>query len=390
MDFLNSALLGLSADALHRVGIPHKGHLKQRRSNPKRGDGEPLPMTPGRSCPLSYRYPASSFAKQPALLRADTLYVVGGLYGNIDAWCAIEALFGSEPSPHKQLVLNGDFHWFDVEPALFAEVEAATCGHHRLRGNVETEISAPSSGAGCGCAYPDAVDDGTVERSNRILARLQATARQVQAAQAPARLAALPMFATAEVGGLRIGLVHGDAESLAGWGFDPARLDDPAHRAGAVERWFEQAEVDVFASSHTCAAGLRRWPAQRGGGGSERVVINNGAAGMPCFAGRQSGTVSRIATTPWTLRAPQEKAELAGGGAQRLYGTVLNGVHIDAIAVPYDAPVWHARFLAMWPEGSDAHRGYWARIQHGPRPSVPLGPEAVEGREAATVGGGHG
>jgi hypothetical protein len=304
-------------------------------------------MTPGRSCPLHYRYPASALA-QPASMRADTLYVVGGLYGNIEAWRTVAALFEQERATHKQLVLNGDFHWFDVDPALFAEIEAATAPHHRLRGNVETEISQPSSGAGCGCAYPDGVDDGTVERSNRILQRLHATAQQQPAFVAA--LAALPMHATAQVGGQRIGLVHGDAESLAGWGFDPSVLGDASHQS-TVARWFALAEVDVFASSHTCAAGLRRLTVME----RERAVINNGAAGMPCVAGYRSGVISRIASTP------------APSFLKRLYGTVLGGIYIDAIAVPYDAAAWDQRFLALWPEGSDAYLSYWARIRQGPR-----------------------
>ena len=35
----------------------------------------------GRSCPLAYRYQPEALA-QPAQLEADTLYLVGGLYGN--------------------------------------------------------------------------------------------------------------------------------------------------------------------------------------------------------------------------------------------------------------------------------------------------------------------
>ena len=36
---------------------------------------------PGRSCPLHYRYSPTVFAGTSTIL-ADTLYVVGGLYGN--------------------------------------------------------------------------------------------------------------------------------------------------------------------------------------------------------------------------------------------------------------------------------------------------------------------
>ena len=304
-------------------------------------------MTPGRSCPLHYRYDVRVFAQAPSL-QAETLYVVGGLYGNMEAWRAVEPMFLQEPASNKRLVLNGDFHWFDVDPMLFAQVEAATSAHHCLRGNVETELALPSADAGCGCAYPDAVDEGTVERSNRILRRLRGVAQNN--AMAIQRLAALPMHTTAQVGALRLGLVHGDAESLAGWGFDPARMADADHQA-TLAAWFAQSEVDVFASSHTCTAGLKRLEVM----GREHVVINNGAAGMPCFAGQRYGVISRIAVTS----APPH--------LHRLYGTQLGDVHIDAIAVPYDADAWDNTFLFMWPQGSDAHRSYWPRIAQGPK-----------------------
>ena len=45
---------------------------------------------PGRSCPLHYRYRPADFAAAPALA-CDTLYVVGGLYGNTDALAQVLA-----------------------------------------------------------------------------------------------------------------------------------------------------------------------------------------------------------------------------------------------------------------------------------------------------------
>ena len=42
----------------------------------------------GRSCPLAYRYQPEALAG-PAQLEADTLYVVGGLYGNPAALAAV-------------------------------------------------------------------------------------------------------------------------------------------------------------------------------------------------------------------------------------------------------------------------------------------------------------
>ena len=46
---------------------------------------------PGRSCPTSYRYSPRVFDRLPDLV-ADTIYVVGGLYGNVEALAAVEEI----------------------------------------------------------------------------------------------------------------------------------------------------------------------------------------------------------------------------------------------------------------------------------------------------------
>ncbi|MBA3597278.1 MAG: hypothetical protein H0W40_07865 [Methylibium sp.] len=308
------------------------------------------PASPGRSCPLHYRYAPGVFARTDEL-RAEVLYVVGGLYGNLSAWREAVRLLAVEEraagAGRVALVLNGDFHWFDADAGWFGEVERETAGHLRLRGNVETEIADPEAGAGCGCAYPQDVSDAVVERSNRIIERLRTTARELPGVTAA--LAALPMHAVARVGETRWGLVHGDAESLAGWGFDPAALG--ADERGAwIERALREAEVDGFASSHTCAPALRAFTVD----GRERLIINNGAAGMPNFAGTRAGVITRIGTS-----APPD-------GLPVLYGRTLRGVQVHAIALHYDHAAFLRRFLAVWPEGSDAHASYFARIVDGP------------------------
>src|SRR5262245_51912389 len=147
---------------------------------------------PGRTCPADYRYSPAVLDRAPELA-CDVLYVVGGLYGNLAALDAIERLAAAE---RATIVLNGDLHWFDVEPAWFAEVERRAATHRALRGNVETEIARPADiGAGCGCAYPDTVDDDVVRRSNAILSQLRLSAAEVPGAAA--RLAALPMHLVA-------------------------------------------------------------------------------------------------------------------------------------------------------------------------------------------------
>ena len=298
-------------------------------------------MTPGRYCPDTYRYPPRVFDRPPDLV-ADTLYVIGGLYGNVEALSAIQVLAARERWP-VTLAFNGDFHWFDVGDEDFAHVSQAVLEHAAIRGNVETEIASEGSLAGCGCAYPLDVSDAEVSRSNEILEALRATARRHPAVRS--RLAALPMHLVARVGEARIGIVHGDAASLAGWGFAHDRLDDPGHRRW-IESMFREARVDAFASSHTCLPALRRFD-----GG---VVANNGAAGMPNFAASRFGLLTRISTRPHD-------------GAERLYGVEAGGVAIEALRVDYDHDRWLARFGSRWPAGSPAHASYYRRITEGTR-----------------------
>ncbi|MEF8793301.1 hypothetical protein [Thiohalorhabdus sp.] len=51
---------------------------------------------PGRYCPLHYRY-RPEHLRRPPELAAEVLYVVGGLYGNLEALTAVRALAAREP-----------------------------------------------------------------------------------------------------------------------------------------------------------------------------------------------------------------------------------------------------------------------------------------------------
>jgi hypothetical protein len=297
----------------------------------------------GRMCPADYRYSPTILDRAPDFA-ADILYVVGGLYGNLAALKKIEWLACRERQP-VAIVFNGDFHWFDAEPDWYAAIEKGVARHRAIRGNVETEIARVGDiGAGCGCAYPESVDQGVVTRSNEILADLRQAANN---AGTTAHLAALPMHLVARVGDKRVGIVHGDAASLAGWRFAHDALDDPANSA-----WLDdiraKSAVDIFASTHTCLAALRDFELPSG----RLAVINNGSAGMANFAGSATGLISRIATSPSPHRI--------------LYGTVQDGVHVDALAVEFDVGEFLTRFDARWPRGSPAHTSYYQRITNGP------------------------
>ena len=99
--------------------------------------GDHAPLAAGRMCPADYRYPPSVLDRSPEFA-ADVLYVVGGLYGNLAALDRVEQLAEQEGAT---VVFNGDFHWFDAEPAWFAEIETRIAHHRAMRGNVETEAA---------------------------------------------------------------------------------------------------------------------------------------------------------------------------------------------------------------------------------------------------------
>lgn len=297
----------------------------------------------GRSCPLDYRYGPAALAKCQSQV-VETLYVIGGLYGNLPALATIQAMAAQEPGP-VTLCFNGDFNWFNVDDAGFVAINHAVLDHDAIQGNVEAELLTPKDDAGCGCAYPESVDAGVVERSNAIHARLKSTA--LGHPEILDRLRTLPLFRRYQIGDRIIGVVHGDAESLSGWRFDVTALDDPANQAWLAAA-FTLADVDVFTSTHTCLPALR----QLAVGGERKLIVNNGAGGMPNFAGERSGLITRIGLAP--------------GPHVASYGAQFGEIHVDALPVRYDHTTWENMFLTNWPVGSPAHLSYCNRIDHGP------------------------
>ena len=407
--------LPVTAPLLSRLSSPLPAPL----SSPSSSSSSPVPGdgidAPGRSCPLRYRYGAAAIARAPQRA-ADVLYVVGGLYGNLAALDALDALVAAEAQPPR-ICFNGDFHWFDCDDAAFDEVCRRVLAHDATQGNVEAELDGGTDDAGCGCAYPAHVDAGVVARSNRIHARLKATAARHPLWRA--RLAALPMFARYRVGGCQVGVVHGDAHSLAGWDFDAPALADAAMQP-ALRAAFATAGVDLFASTHTCTPALHRVrdvAGAAGDAGRDGWVVNNGAAGMPNFApfardgatdgtedgrrdgredcarddardgsasGARSGWHGRHdlpdlhgARSPNTSNGPN-----APNRPDDLYGLVTRiattpsphpavhqfmhvGAHVALLPLRYDSAGWQADFLRQWPPGSDAWASYFDRISCG-------------------------
>ena len=109
----------------------------------------------------------------------------------------------------------------NVTPSWWTALnEQIRSNHTATAGNVEVESAAVEpSGLGCGCGYPEYFSPGIVERSDRIVSALRSAALGADSAELLSWLRGLPRAAVAEVGAQRrrVGIVHGDVESLAGW-----------------------------------------------------------------------------------------------------------------------------------------------------------------------------
>lgn len=299
----------------------------------------------GRSCPIRYQYGAAKIAEVPAT-PCDVLYVVGGLYGNSFALDAIEAMAAQEQG-QVRICFNGDFNWFNVSDESFKLINERVLKHDCILGNVEAELGEPLDSADCGCAYPDHVDQAVVDRSNAIHTELKRVAQANP--QLLESLSAKPLFARYAVKGLNVAVVHGDADSLAGWRFDPENLHDRAQATWRVQA-FEKAGVSVFASSHTCSAAfhLERLPEGKMG-----LISNNGAAGMPSANNSFDGLITRVAAKPFHDPALAYSA------------MSIKGVWVEQLRVQIDQAAWQQHFLSQWPEGTAAHTSYFSRISQG-------------------------
>lgn len=99
--------------------------------------------------------------------------------------------------------------------------------------------------------------------------------------------------------------------------------------------WFGRADVTVFASTHTGLPYAQVIPDGRG----QRLVVNNGAAGLPNFMDTSCGVFTRLSSDS---RPP----------ADSLYGTTIGALRCDAVALRFDLGEWRRRFLVQWPRAA--------------------------------------
>ncbi len=300
-----------------------------------------LPVNDGRLCPIDYQYLPSDIAKAEAF-SAQTIYVIGGLYGNTQALSSIAAMAAEEPGPVK-LIFNGDFNWFNRDPDKFAAINEFVLQHIAIRGNVETEIAREPFTGGCGCGYPASVKDQTVDWSNQIIAVLRNTADQFKRLQVTLR--ALPQFLRVQIGETTVAVVHGDCRSLAGWSLARENLQGKA--LNELQNDLVACESDIVASTHTCEPYATTIDAD----GRSIGVINNGAAGMPNLHQQPFGIITRIGTEAYK--------------GDSLYRCQLSGTTIEALAVEYPHQAFCEEFLSQWPAATAAYSSYFERINSG-------------------------
>ena len=87
--------------------------------------------------------------------------------------------------------------------------------------------------------------------------------------------------------------------------------------------------------------------------GEEKLLLNNGAAGMPNFKNKNFGIVIRISSG----KSPDEKV---------LYRKKVKNYFFEAIKLEYHNKNFIKEFLSNWPSKSSGHKAYFDRIINGP------------------------
>ena len=299
--------------------------------------------TEGRICPLDYSIDSESF-KNFRAIENSTVYIVGGLYGNFEALKEIIYMAKEEYNKYNSevfIIFNGDMHWFDIEKEYFKNIEDMSEGCEKLLGNVERELFRKNDiGIGCGCAYPEYVDDDIVERSNIIHKKLKNIVNKFP--KYKNMLSKRKMNIVIQISNQKIAITHGDEQKLGGWECSRENLSR-IDRQEELNKWFKENNIDILATTHTCSPAALKI--------ENGIVINNGASGMPNFKNRIYGLITRISIY---------KSHKA------IYGDKIKNLYAEALAVKYDKDKFLKWFDNLWTIGSEASLSYRDRIVNGP------------------------
>ncbi|MEI0560020.1 hypothetical protein R4L22_00380 [Brachyspira pilosicoli] len=289
-------------------------------------------------CPSDYALDKDSF-KKVININNSTLYIVGGLYGNIESLKEINKMIENEKDKDILLIFNGDMHWFDKSADDFKKIEDMSENSQKLLGNVEKELFREGDYNGCGCSYPSYVSDDIVNRSNIIHKELKKVMDILP--KYKNILSGRKKNITVEMMGQKIAITHGDEKSLSGWECSNESLER-YERQNELDNWFIENDIDILASTHTCFPAAVKL--------KNGIVINNGAAGMPNFKGKLYGLITRISNSV------NENA---------VYRDRINNLYAEAVPVRYDNDRFLKWFDNLWPLGSEASVSYRDRIING-------------------------
>ncbi|WP_028331073.1 hypothetical protein [Brachyspira alvinipulli] len=287
------------------------------------------------TCPSDYYLSKSSF-QNSLFIESPVIYIIGGLYGNIESLKEINNMTKAEKD--VLLVFNGDMHWFDIRAEDFQAVEDMSENSQKLLGNVERELFREGN-MGCGCSYPSYVSDDIVNRSNIIHEKLKKVMDYLP--QYKNILSKRNKDIVLEMMGQRIAVTHGDEKSLSGWECSAEYLEKE-ERQEELENWFIENNINILASTHTCFPAAVKL--------KNGIVINNGAAGMPNFKGKIYGLITRISSFI---------------NKNAIYRDKINNLYAEAVPVIYDNDKFLKWFDDVWPLESEASLSYRDRIVNG-------------------------
>lgn len=267
------------------------------------------------------------FIEKHTEVEVDEIFIAGGIYGNI---FALEKL--AKIAQNSLVVLNGDYHWFDVGEH-FDAVEKLIKKHNFLALNGNVELGLSSDELSCNCNYPELESKETKIYAEQIYEILKNSLNAEQKEILKPRKTSLNV----KIGSKNLAIIHGDEKSVNGWGFDRANLNQK--RLNEINLWLKSNNFDIIASTHTCLSVACML--------ENGVFINNGSAGMPNFSEFRTGLVTRVAKTQ------NENA---------LYRAKLDEIYIELIRLKYDNKAFVSYFDKIWKPQSPAQKSYKNRI----------------------------
>ncbi|MBG9980552.1 hypothetical protein [Facklamia lactis] len=270
----------------------------------------------------------------------NSLIVIGGLYGNK---FALDNILESTDT-NDILVFNGDFHWFDYRPEDFNYIQKNVNNNYAIWGNVEKELVRKNDvGLGCGCAYPNSINDIVVDRSNEIHQQLKRN-KIINT-----KINNLPSTLTFNINEFKIGITHGDEKYIAGWDCSLEKLKQ-IERQKEIIKWMKFYDIDILATTHTCGTAFLY------SDDHQKIISNNGAAGMPNFKGTNFGLSTRISISNRNKHAVYSQSITKNN--QKIY--------VELVPIQYSQNKYIKWFDSIWPKGTSAEKSYRNRIIKGP------------------------